>query len=106
MSNPHAAVLCLSTAPLFLGCLENEETIQIDPDGSVVVRVAAKAADMADGYPVPLQGPWRPAGGETGRWLDSIGADTGTGLMQPWYGHGSLVNLQLPSSSTSVYIWS
>jgi hypothetical protein len=69
-------------APIFLfvpSCLENEEELEIHPDGSVDVVLSARGdlADLADGYPVPLEPPWRPASDDARRWREAIGGDTG-----------------------------
>jgi hypothetical protein len=77
-------LLALPAVLLAAACMENEETIDVAADGSVQVRVVARgdAKDMADGYPVPLHGPWRPDGGETARWLGTVGPDTGSDAAQ------------------------
>jgi hypothetical protein len=70
-------------APLLLlvpGCLENEEELEVRPDGSVHVTVSAKGdvRDLADGYPVPLDAGWRPVNDDAQRWMADIGPDTGS----------------------------
>ena len=73
----------LRIAPLLLlvpGCLENEEELEIRPDGSVTVTVSAKGdlRDLADGYPVPLDPGWRMASDDARRWMADVGPDTGS----------------------------
>jgi len=65
-------------------CLENEEEIVVHPDGSVTVREAAKGdrADLANGYPVPLDAGWTLVGEDAERWLQLVGADTGSATVQ------------------------
>jgi hypothetical protein len=66
------------------GCLENEEDITVQADGAVEVRIRASGdpGDLADGYAVPLEVPWRPATADAERWLAEIGADTGSAAVQ------------------------
>jgi len=54
----------LGLALLCGGCLENKETIEVRPDGSVHVRLQAEgnAADLLDGYPIPVGSPWSVVG--------------------------------------------
>lgn len=72
----HLSPLLLSLA----ACLENDEEIEVRPDGSVHVTVSAKGdlADLTDGYPVPLDPRWRLASEDAERWVKEIGADTGS----------------------------
>jgi len=60
--------LLLLLPALLAGCLENEETVTVRPDGSVHVRVRARgdAKDLADGHPVPTGAPWTVLPGATG----------------------------------------
>ncbi len=80
-------------ALLLCGCLENEEVIEVNADGSVHVVVAAHGSqmqDLADGYPVPLSGVWSARNEDTEQWLARVGPDTGGALAQekaganPW----------------------
>lgn len=66
--------------PLAAACLENEEQIEIRPDGSVRLTVVARgdAADLAEGYPVPLEAPWELASVDAKRWVERFGASTGS----------------------------
>ena len=71
--------------PLLLtACLENEETVEVRPDGSVHVRVLAKGdiLDLTEGYAVPLDGPWVPKSGDAHLWLEHVGHDTGSSFVQ------------------------
>ena len=73
----------LSTLILALplaGCLENEETITIHPDGSLTVRqgVHGDAGDVSGGYNLTLDGPWRPVDVGARNWLAQLGPDTGS----------------------------
>lgn len=65
-------------------CLENEEEITIQPDGSAAVRLEAKgrADDFTDGYPMPLRAPWIPADNATLEWLRVLGPDTGSAAVR------------------------
>ena len=69
------ALLVLST-----GCLETTEDVDVRPDGSLHVEITAKGpvTDLADGYPLPLSGPWRANNAETLAWLRDVGNDTGS----------------------------
>ncbi|MEM7309217.1 MAG: hypothetical protein AAF682_21210 [Planctomycetota bacterium] len=62
------------------GCLENEEVITVRADGSVHVAHSVKGdyADFAEGYSLPLHGPWTPANEEARSWLRHLVADTGS----------------------------
>jgi hypothetical protein len=73
------AIACLQVLALS-ACLENEEELVVHPDGSVDATLRAKGnlSDFGDGYALPLGSPWIPGGGDTERWLESIGADTGS----------------------------
>lgn len=75
---PSAALPFLLVLPL-CACLENEEHIEIGADGSVEVQVSARGMvnDLADGYPVPLDGVWQPVGAATELWLREVGPTTG-----------------------------
>ncbi len=81
MKKPFLAALALPL--LFASCLENEETIQVRPDGSVHVKLVAKGdiVDLTDGYPLPLGGPWIPSG-DAPMWLEHVGPDTGSAYVQ------------------------
>lgn len=70
-----ALVLALAAS----ACLENDEEITVRPDGSVHVKVSAKGdvLDLAQGYAVPLGGPWRPASPSAELWLRTVGETTG-----------------------------
>lgn len=72
-----AAVTCVLA---LAACLENEETIDVAPDGSVTVELRSKGdvSDLADGYPLPLDAPWEPLTDATRQWLRVLGADTGS----------------------------
>jgi hypothetical protein len=61
------------------GCLENEEEIEIRPDGSahVVLRAKGDAADLCTGYALPLAAPFAPANDAASEWLASFAPDTG-----------------------------
>ncbi len=74
----------LACCALFSACLENEEEIEVRPDGSVKVTVRAKGNpdDLADGYPVPLELGWAALSPDTERWLLEVGADTGSAYVQ------------------------
>lgn len=55
-------------------CVENEEELSIRPDGSVTVRMSATSkqeTDLADGYPLPFDGAWRPVNAATREWLSA-----------------------------------
>lgn len=69
------ALLAFST-----GCLETTEDVDVRPDGSLHVEITAKGpvTDLADGYPLPLSGPWRANNAETLAWLRDVGNDTGS----------------------------
>lgn len=72
--------LLLSLLSLCLpACLENEEVLEIHPDGSVDVTLAARGhvLDLADGYPLPFGAGWRPVGADTERWARDLGPRTG-----------------------------
>lgn len=60
-------------------CLENEEEIEIRPDGSVevMVRAQGKVADLSEGFPVPLDAPWQAIGAQSELWLRTIGPASG-----------------------------
>jgi hypothetical protein len=61
-------LLLLLVPALLAGCLENEETIAVRPDGSVHVRVRARGdrKDLAEGHAVPAGAPWTALPGATG----------------------------------------
>ena len=65
-------------------CLENEEEIEIRPDGSVRITVGASGdfMDFTDGFPVPLDVAWEPQTLDTRRWLALVGNDTGSAAVQ------------------------
>jgi len=93
---PHvflAAALALSSS-----CLETEEEIQVAPDGSVDVRIAAKGgrADFADGYPLPVDGAesWSPSNEETRIWRAHF-ARPDAGAEMPTFGLGGNDELRL-----------
>ena len=62
-------------AAALVACIENEEAIVVREDGSVSVTLRAEgdAPDLANGYPLPLGGPWQPQGVDTAMWLRRIG---------------------------------
>jgi len=62
------------------GCLENTETITVQPDGALRVELRAKGSveDLADGYPLPLHGPWTTDDETTRAWMQRVGRDTGS----------------------------
>jgi hypothetical protein len=62
------------------GCLENDEDIIVHPDGSLEVQMSAKGSpdDLADGYALPLEGPWRALDDTTLAWIAKVGPDTGS----------------------------
>ena len=64
---------------LCAACLENEEEVTVQRDGSlhVVVRAKGDAPDLAGGYAVPCGWPWAAADADTRLWLAEIGPDTG-----------------------------
>lgn len=66
-------------AAMLGGCLKHRESITVADDGSVTVTVSAEgdAADLAEGWPVPLSGSWKPGGGDTAAWIAAVGAVTG-----------------------------
>ncbi len=68
-------------------CTENEETIVVRADGSASVRLDVRATDgdLADGYAVPLDGPWMPRNPATHAWLSLIGPDTGSAAARAAY---------------------
>jgi hypothetical protein len=72
--------LALATAALLSGCVENDEDIVVRPDGSLDVSMAAKGSpeDLTDGYPLPLEGPWRALDERTLSWIAAVGPDTGS----------------------------
>ena len=78
--------LCsLSVAVLGLSaCLENEEEIEVFPDGAVQVTVTASGdlADLSDGFSVPLGPDWQPLGEDSRRWMRLIGPETGSAFVQ------------------------
>lgn len=71
--------LALALAFTSIGCLETTEEVEVRPDGSLHVEITAKGPvqDLADGYPLPLNGPWRAQNEETVAWLREVGPDTG-----------------------------
>ncbi len=76
--------------PLLLGslvsgsCLENEEELEVRPDGSLRVTVTAKGdlSDFTDGYPVPLDPRWKLVSADAERWVRELGADTGSAAVR------------------------
>jgi hypothetical protein len=66
-------------ALLAAGCLEQEETITVHPDGSLEVTLLAKGdtTDLCTGYPLPLASPWKPVNKEARDWLAEMAPDTG-----------------------------
>jgi hypothetical protein len=84
MQKPRTSVAAyaLSVAALLAlgGCLENDEDVVVHPDGSLDVRMSAKgsADDLADGYALPLDGPWRALDETTLAWIAKLGPDTGS----------------------------
>jgi hypothetical protein len=77
---PGALVLALTVA----GCLESDEELTVRPDGSVAVQISAKgkAKDLADGYSVPLDGPWTAENDATREWIRFLGSDTGSAAVR------------------------
>jgi len=74
------AAAILAPTLLLAGCTENEESIQVRPDGTILVEVTAGAdgpQDLADGYPVPLHGPFAAANDGAHAWLAAVGPHTG-----------------------------
>jgi hypothetical protein len=65
-------------------CLENEEEITIAPDGSatVIVRAKGRPGDLAEGYAVPLGGPWTTDDPSTLEWIRRLGPDTGSAVVR------------------------
>ncbi|MCP3919061.1 MAG: hypothetical protein GY711_26255 [bacterium] len=70
MRNLLLLLVCLAPA-----CLESEESIVVSPDGTITIQVTASgdASDLADGYAVPLHGPWRASDETTSRWIRDVG---------------------------------
>lgn len=64
-------ILPFAFALLLPACRETEEEITVRPDGSLHVELQAKGnvEDLADGYPIPLGGPWEARNDETRAWL-------------------------------------
>jgi hypothetical protein len=60
----HTAAGVLGLALFCGGCLENKETIEVRTDGSVHIRLEAEgnAADLLDGYPLPVGPRWSVVG--------------------------------------------
>jgi hypothetical protein len=65
-------------------CLENEEELEIRPDGSVLVTLSAQGDvdDLTDGYPVPLGPGWRALSSDAERWLRELGPEMGGELVR------------------------
>jgi hypothetical protein len=61
------------------GCLKNEETIEVRPDGSlrVVVRASGDRMDLAGGFPLPLGQAVLAGNAQTQTWIERLGPDTG-----------------------------
>ena len=73
--------LATALALLALGsCLENEEEIEVRPDGSidVTMRSSGNLWDLTHGHPIALAGPWRPLDDLTSLWVSEVGPDTGS----------------------------
>jgi len=78
---PRAALLAPAlAATLLAGCLENDEEIEVAPDGAVTVTLRSQGdlGDLAGGWPVPLGPQWSPLDAATERWLELMGPDTGS----------------------------
>lgn len=63
--------LSLVPALLLVACLETEERIAVDADGSlrVTITVNGDRQDLSDGYPLPTTAPWQPQDEVTRAWL-------------------------------------
>jgi len=75
---PHPALAVVSL--LALGsCLENEEDIEVRPDGSIQVtlRAGGNLWDLAAGYPLPFGGAWEPIDDTTRLWMREVAPATG-----------------------------
>ncbi len=98
--------LALAALPLLAACVEQEERIEVAADGSVEVTVRADGhvEDLADGWPVPLDGPWRAADADTRRWVDGVGV-AGPGRRErarTLFGAGEQVELAVTARFPSV----
>lgn len=84
---PNPLPLVLTLPCLLTSCLDNEEVIEVHPDGSVTVTLASQGdvGDLVTGYAVPLGHGFAPADAETERWLRVLGPDTGGPLVQARY---------------------
>lgn len=69
----------LATCLLATACLENEESLQVHPDGSIQVgvTVAGDVDDLTRGYAVPLHAPWTALDSVTQAWASVFGKATG-----------------------------
>ena len=76
MKIAHALLLTCCLTP---ACLENEESIEVRPNGSVRVTLRAKGdvEDLTQGHALPLHGPWQPVDQGTRTWVEVFGAATG-----------------------------
>ena len=77
----HKHIIWVVAAALsVVGCVENKEEIVIHSDGSLEAQMSAKgsAEDLVDGYPLPLDGPWRALDDTTLAWIAKVGPDTGS----------------------------
>lgn len=72
---PALLAACLLTS----ACLENEETVEVRPNGSVRVTLRAEGDidDLTHGHSLPLNGPWQAANADTLAWLEALGPATG-----------------------------
>ncbi|MFO1011241.1 MAG: hypothetical protein U1F29_14345 [Planctomycetota bacterium] len=72
-------IVALAFALLLPACLETEERVTVNADGSLHVELRAEGdfLDLADGYPLPLAGAWRAQDDTTRDWIARVGADTG-----------------------------
>jgi len=87
----NARTVLLAACLLASACLENEESIEVRPDGSIEVELSAKgdAADLTRGYSVPLQGPWQPRDDLTRAWVRDLGPATGGAAVQERFAAGA-----------------
>jgi len=80
-------------------CLENEEDIEIRPDGSarVSLKTSGDVEDLTAGYALPLHDPWRPIDPVTHTWIQTFGGATGGSAVRGRFRAGAWSEMGDPS---------
>ena len=101
MKTVKIAPALLAACLLSSACLENEESIEVRPDGSVQVGITASGdvEDLTRGYSLPLHAPWQALDSVTRAWKTLFGPGTGGPEVRARYEAGVWDEVKTPTES-------